>query len=456
MIRPTICHFNKLNLETESILIPILLQFEIGVYPFNWVILLGIVVLIVLLFFSALISGSEVAYFSLSPTDKEIIKDNKTKTHHIIRDHLSVPEKLLATILVANNFINVGIVILSTYLVHLSFDFSNAPIFGFVVEILVITFALLLFGEIMPKIYASSFSLRFAEFMARPLKFCSKIFYPLINTLINSTSFVNKRMAKHTKNISIDDISQALELTSEEELSNDKGILEGIIKFGTTNVDQIMTPRIDAITIDVTLPFNKIIDTVNQSGYSRIPVYSDTFDNIEGILYVKDLLPHISSTKSFKWQSLIRPPYYVPENKKIDDLLKEFQKSKVHMAIVVDEYGGTSGIVTLEDILEEIVGDIIDEFDDDDQLFAKVNETTYLFDGKTQLNDFFRICTLDNQFLDEIKGEADTLAGLLLEMKGNFPILHEKLIYENIEFVVEAIDKRRIKKIKVIFNNPQL
>ena len=441
-------------MEIESVPPAVSSMLDINFYPFSWGIVIGLAVLIVLLIFSALISGSEVAYFSLSPTDKELLKDSKTKIHQIIRDHLVVPEKLLATILVANNFINVGIVILSTYIVHNSVDFSNTPVLGFVIEVVVITFILLLFGEILPKIYASSVPLGFAELMARPLLFFSKLFLPVSAILIRSTSLVNRRMGKHSKNISIDDISQALELTSEEELSDDKGILEGIIKFGTTSVDQIMTPRIDAVAIDITLPFDRVIETITQSGYSRIPVYSDTFDKIEGILYVKDLLPHLDKPASYNWSLLIRPPYYVPENKKIDDLLQEFQKTKVHMAIVVDEYGGTSGIVTLEDILEEIVGDIIDEFDDDDRMFAKVNETTYLFDGKTQLNDFFRICSIDDHLLDEIKGEADTLAGLLLEMKGDFPLLHEKLAYKNMEFIVEAVDKRRIIKIKVVFNNP--
>jgi gliding motility-associated protein GldE len=259
-------------------------------------------------------------------------------------------------------------------------------------------------------------------------------------------------MKKYDKNISIDEISQALELTDEQELSDDKGILEGIIKFGSTDVDQIMTPRIDVVAIDISEPFDKVVQMINQSGYSRMPVYEDTFDNIAGVLYIKDLLPYLQNNDDFRWQTLIRPTYFVPENKKIDDLLKEFQKSKVHMAIVVDEYGGTSGIVTLEDILEEIVGDITDEFDDDDRLFTKLSENAYLFDGKTQLNDFYRICALDDEYLDEVKGEADTLAGLLLEMKGDFPKMNETLTFKNIDFTAEALDNRRIKKIKVIFH----
>lgn len=414
---------------------------------------IGFFALLLLLFFSALISGSEVAFFSLSPTDQNHLNDSKKKSHQLIKDLLDIPERLLATILVANNFINVGIVILSTYMVHNLVDFSSAPVLGFIIEVVVITFIILLFGEILPKIYASNFSMGFASIMARPLIISSKIFSPIIYVLIHSTSFVNRHMAKYNKNLSIDELSQALELTDEEEFDEDKGILEGIISFGSTDVDQIMTPRIDVVAIDQNAEYDKAIQIVTDSGYSRIPVYNETFDNILGVLYVKDLLPHIDKPSTYKWQNLLRPPFFVPENKKIDDLLKEFQQNKVHMAIVVDEYGGTSGIVTMEDILEEIVGDITDEFDDDDRLFAKVNETTYIFDGKTQLNDFYRICSIDTNTFDDIKGEADTLAGLLLEMKGNFPLLNEKLFYKTIEFVVEDMDKRRIKKIKVIFNN---
>lgn len=438
-------------METESIPPPIL--WDIKFNAFEPIHLIGILVLLLLLFFSALISGSEVAYFSLSPTDKNQINDSKKKSYHLIRELLEFPEKLLATILVANNFINVGIVILSTYIAHNLADFTNAPVLGFIIEVVIITFVILLFGEILPKIYASNYTLIFAGIMARPLKICAKIFAPVIYVLIQSTSFVNKRMSKYSKNLSIDELSQAFELTSEEEFDEDKGILEGIINFGSTSVDQIMTPRIDVVAIEQDSDYKKAIQTVTESGYSRIPVYSDTFDNILGILYVKDLLPHIDKPESFNWKSLLRPPYFVPENKKIDDLLKEFQQTKVHMAIVVDEYGGTSGIATLEDILEEIVGDITDEFDDDDRLFSKVNDTTYLFDGKTQLNDFYRICSIESNTLDEVKGDADTLAGLLLEMKGDFPIMNEKLAYNDIEFIVEDMDKRRIKKIKVIFNN---
>lgn len=440
-------------MDSDIIPLSFTLGWDISFYPISLGIIVGFLVVIILLLCSALISGSEVAFFSMSPGDKDLMKESKSRNHDAIKDLLLIPDRLLATILIANNFINVGIIILSTYIFHQTVNFDSIPILGFVIEVVIITFTLLLFGEILPKIYASNFSLAVAEVMARPLYLLSKLLTPISTILIQSTSLVNKRMMKRNKNISINDISQALELTSDDDISEDKDILEGIIKFGSTDVDQIMTPRTDVVSIEFSISFDKVKQAITDSGYSRIPVYKDTFDNVEGILYVKDLIPHIDKPKTFKWQSLIRPAYYIPENKKIDDLLKEFQKSKVHMAIVVDEYGGTSGLISLEDILEEIVGDIIDEFDEDDQLFTKINETTYIFDGKTQLNDFFRINSLDNHFFDNIKGEADTLAGLLLEMKGDFPKMHEKLPFKNIDFIVEALDKRRIKKIKVVFNN---
>jgi gliding motility-associated protein GldE len=440
-------------LETEPFFLPYALVGNIHFLPVTFGFIVGIIVLVMLLLSSALVSGSEVAYFSLSPSEKMTLDESKRKNHQIIRNLLHNPEKLLAAILVANNFINVGIIILSTYLAHSIVDFSESKIIGFIIEVVLITFILLLFGEIIPKIYASNYSLPFAELMSRPLSFSMKLFSPLIFLLVRSTSFVNKLKAREKKNLSIDNISHALELTSEEELSDDKGILEGIVKFGSTSVDQVMTPRIDLVALEVDDSPDKLLNIINGSGYSRIPVFSENPDNIEGILYVKDLMPHLNKLDSFRWQSLMRPPYFVPENKKIDDLLLEFQKAKVHMAIVVDEYGGTSGIVTLEDVLEEIVGDIVDEFDDDDRLFSKMNENTYIFDGKIQLNDFFRTCNIESTVFDGIKGEADTLAGLILEMKNDFPKLNEKLIYKNFEFTVESIDKRRIKRIKVLVKN---
>jgi gliding motility-associated protein GldE len=435
-------------LETESSVNSAIVTF----FPITTEIYLGLVFLLLLLLFAALVSGAEASFFSLSPSEKSSINQSKKRVFTFIRDLLLVPDKLISTMLIVNTFNYISIVVLSTYLVNKVVDFSNSPVLGFFLQVVAIASIILLFGEILPKIYASNYKLQVAKLMARPLAFCIIIFAPLSYILIHSTSFLNKRLTKHKRSLTIDDISQALELTSSEKLSDDKDILEGIVKFGSISVYQIMTPRIDVVAVEVDLPSSKLIEVINHSGYSRIPVYTDTFDKIEGILYIKDLLPYFSNLENFKWQTLLRQPYYIPENKKIDDLLKEFQKNKVHMAIVVDEYGGTSGIVTLEDILEEIIGDIVDEFDDDDRLYTKINDNTYLFDGKTQLNDFYRICNLDDNLFESFKGEADSLAGLILEIKNDFPKLNEKLSCQDIDFYVESIDNRRIKKIKVVFN----
>ncbi len=413
----------------------------------------GLIILILLIVCSALISGSEVAFFSLSPSKKEEIKGSAKRSHQFIRGLLKTPDKLLATILVANNFINVGIVILSTFLVHSMFNFSGFPLLGFLIEVVLITFILLFFGEILPKIYAGGYSLGFASFMAIPLTFASKLFKPLVYILTSTTSFFDKSQNRIKPNISIDELNHALNLTDEEELSEDKNLLKGIVKFGSTNVDQVMTPRIDVVAVEIDTPTNRLLQLINRDGYSRIPVYTESFDHVSGVLYIKDLLPHFHQFDNFKWQTLIRPPYFVPENKKIDDLLLEFQKNKVHMAIVVDEYGGTSGIITLEDIMEEIVGEITDELDDyDDQMYTRVNESTYLFDGKIPLIDFCRICDLEQDLFKSVRGDADSLAGLILEIKGEFPKTNEMIPFENLTFYIEAIDKRRVKKIKVVFN----
>ncbi len=308
---------------------------------------------------------------------------------------------------------------------------------------------MLLFGEILPKVYASHFPLQFARFMAFPLDLLEKLCRPVNYILINSTSLVNKRFQRHRKNVSMDEISQALKLTSDQELSDEKDILEGIVKFGNKNVVEIMCPRVDVVSLDIKSGFSKVLEVINESGFSRIPVFTDSFDNIYGILYIKDILSHNHKSNSFKWQTLVRPPFYVPEAKKINTLLEDFQKNKVHMAIVVDEYGGSSGIVTLEDILEEIVGDIVDEFDEEEDFYTKVNDHTYLFDGKVLLGDFYRVIDCDETIFDDVKGDADTLAGLILEIKGEIPELHEKIPCEKFRFTIEAVDDRRIKQIKV-------
>ena len=341
-----------------------------------------------------------------------------------------------------------GIVIISAYIMNSLMDFGTSKTLQFIIQVAVVTFILLLFGEILPKLYANLYAMKFSLLMALPLKFLEKLFYPISSLLIGSTTTVNKRLAQKRKNISMDDLSEALEITSDY-ISEEKTILEGIIKFGNIDVREIMNSRIDVVAADIETMIDDLIKVAIDSGYSRIPVYNETLDQIRGILYVKDLLPHIQKSRNFKWQSLIRPPYFVPENKKIDDLLNEFQTKKIHMAIVVDEYGGTSGIITLEDIIEEIVGEITDESDEQEAIYEKLNENEYLFQGKIPLNDFFKILETDDDVFDNAKGDADTLAGFLLELKGDFPKKGEKTRYENFEFLIEAVDNRRIKQIRV-------
>ncbi len=396
-----------------------------------------------------MISGSEVAYFSLNPETQEKLLKSKNKTSKKIIHHLESPEKLLATILVANNFVNVGVIILSAYVTSHVVDFSNSYVLELLIQVVLITFLLLLFGEIVPKVYATHHPLKFARFMALPLFVLEKMFRPINSLLISSTSFVNRKLKKHKKNISIDDISNALQLTSDKELSDEKEILEGIVKFGNRSVAEIMKPRVDVVAINTITSFTEVIKIIDESGYSRIPVYSKSFDQVTGILYIKDLLPHTHKGNTFKWQSIIRPPFYVPETKKINVLLEEFRTRKVHLAIVVDEYGGSAGIITLEDILEEIVGDIADEFDDDDVFFTKLTETSYLFDGKIMLVDFYKVINADDTIFDDVKGDADTLAGLILELKGKIPTLNEKITCKNFLFTIDAVNNRRIEKIKV-------
>ena len=377
------------------------------------------------------------------------ITGGSTKKHYYILKNLESPEQLLATILVANNFVNVGVVILSSFSVNALIDFSNEPILGFIVQVIAISFIILLFGEITPKVYTTRHALKFALFVSLPLYYLIKILKPINSILIYSTSFLNTRIHAYNQHISVDELSQALELTSQTDLKEDKEILKGIVEFGNKNVVEIMRSRVDVVSADIDFGFSKIMTLITETGFSRIPVYSETFDNIKGILYIKDLLPHAHKGDSFHWQSIIRPPFFVPETKKIDDLLEDFQKNKVHMAIVVDEYGGTSGIVTLEDILEEIVGEITDEFDEDEKFYTKISENKYLFDGKTLLNDFYKVTGVEDNVFDGAKGEADTLAGLILELKGEIPAKNDTINYTNYVFTIEAVDNRRIKQIKV-------
>jgi len=439
-------------LETEPLLTsPLLNNWDIQFHPLTISLVISLIIVLLLIIISAAVSGSEVAYFSLNAADKNKLK-KKSKTNHQALKNLENPEKLLATILVTNNFVNIASIILTANITNSLITFENIPIIEFILQVVLITFFILLFGEIMPKVYATHFTLRFVRFMAFPLQMLERVFRPINFILIYSTSFVNKRLQKYHKNISMLEISQALKLTSEQELSEEKNILEGIVKFGNKSVEDIMKSRVDVVSLDIKSDFSKVLQVINDSGYSRIPVFIESFDNISGILYIKDILPHSHKGNSFKWQTIIRPPFYVPETKKINSLLEEFQKRKVHLAVIVDEYGGTSGIVTLEDILEEIVGDIIDEFDEVENIYSKISDDTYLFDGKVLLGDFYKIVECDDTVFNDVKGDADTLAGLILELMGEIPKLNQKVKCKQFDFTIEAVNKRRIKQIKVQIN----
>jgi len=411
----------------------------------------GLIILVILLMASALMSGSEVAYFSFRPEDIERFKTNKSKQSKSALKLYNNPEKLLSTILVGNNTINIAIVLLSAYLSSLLFDFSSEPVLGFLINVVVITFLLLFFGEIMPKVYASRNHIAFALFMAIPLTIMIKIFRPITSILIFSTSFVKKRSGTRRTNLSMDDLSDALELTSDN-FTEDGKILKGIVNFGNINVSAIMCPRMDVTAVDIKSGFNTVIDTIIDSGFSRIPVFSGSFDTVKGILYAKDILPYAGNPAGFKWQSILRPPYFVPETKKINDLLKEFQIKKMHMAVVIDEYGGTSGIITLEDILEEIVGEISDEGDEDEVMYRKLDDNTYIFEAKILLNDFCKIFDIEEELFEEVRGESETLAGLILELTGEIPQKGKIIKTGDFIFKIESADRRRINEVRVEIN----
>jgi len=406
----------------------------------------GIIVIIILLFFSGIISACEVAYFSLSPADIEKIKKKPCYTSYRLLKLLENPEKLLATILVTNTFINIGIVIISSWVTNQIFDFSASPFLGFIFQAVIITLLILFFGEIFPKAYATHFRLQMANIMAIPLVFLYKLLFPITYLLVKSSHAIKQKVQRQT-NVSINDLSHALDIASDE-LQEDEKLLKGIVRFGNTDVKEIILPRMDVISVDMRYPFSKVVSVIVESGYSRIPVISGNFDNTTGILYTKDLLPHLHKS-DFHWQSLIRPPYFIPETKKINDLLEDFQLKKNHLAVVIDEYGGASGIVTLEDILEEIIGDIDDGFDKDNTGFTKLSENEFLFEGKTLLNDFYRAVGVAENLFDNIKGEADTLAGLILELKQKIPQKNEVINIGNFDFKITSADNRRIKQLIV-------
>lgn len=416
----------------------------------NIEILISSIAVLVLLICSAFISGSEVALFSLSQKDIDELKETDYNKGNLIYTLLERPKKLLATILVANNFINIAIVIIFTSFSEELFGSVASPMIRFVLEVVVVTFLILLFGEVLPKIYANRNNISFSKLVAIPILILDRVFSPLTIPMRNTTLYIEKKFSVQKTNFSIDQLSQALELTNQEETTQEEQkILEGIVTFGNTDVRQVMSPRIDIFALDFEETFGEIMPKIIEKGYSRIPVYKENIDQIEGVLFIKDLIPYIDEKKDFHWQKLIREPFFVPENKKLDNLLKEFQGMKNHLAIVVDEYGGTSGLISLEDILEEIVGDISDEFDDEDLVYSQIDEKNFVFEGKIGLKDFYRIVDVNEDDFENAKGEAETLAGFILEISGNFPKKNQKIIFNNCTFTIESLDMRRIKQIKV-------
>ena len=421
------------------------LDFELGLSIFS------VLILVVL---SALLSGSEVAMFSISNKQRFDLEDQNKNTNKRVLTLLKEPKKLLATILIANNFINVSIVMASNFVFNnLIIEGSISDTMNFIIQVIVITFLILLFGEVIPKVYANNYNLKFSKFMAIPLQLLKKLFYPISQILVNSTNLIDKRIEKRKESIQANELEHALNLTVDSvDNEDEKKILEGIVKFGNTDVKQIMTPRTDVISFEITTPFNELMSELKEIKYSRIPVFEDSFDKIKGILYAKDLLGKMNEKKNFKWPNLLREPKFVPENKKLDDLLKEFQEEKTHIAIVVDEYGGSSGIVSLEDVLEEIVGEITDEFDEEDVNYKKLDELNYIFDGKTTLIDIYKLLEIDGEIFEKEKGESDTIAGFCIEQAGKILLKNEKISFDRYTITVEAADKRRIKKVKITIN----
>lgn len=411
--------------------------------------IIGFVGIFFLLFLSAIVSGAEVAFFSLSQKDIDNTLLENSHKGKIISKLLEKPKKLLATLLVTNNLANIGVVVLFSFVGRNIFANVSSPAFKFTLEVTLVTFMILLFGEVLPKVYATRNNIKFVERVAYPIAFLDTLFSPFSLPMRTITLYLHDKFGKQKNNFSVDQLSQALELTdSEGTSSEEQKILEGIVSFGNTDTKQVMSPRIDIFALEISEPFSVIYPKIIEKGFSRIPVYRDNIDQIEGILFVKDLLPHIDK-EEFDWTSLVREAFFVPENKKLDNLLKDFQNLKSHLAIVVDEYGGTSGLVSLEDVIEEIVGDISDEFDDEHLNFSQIDDKNYLFEGKINMKDFYRIVAVDEDVFDSHKGEAETLAGFILEILGNFPKKDQKITFENCIFTIETVDKKRVKQIKV-------
>lgn len=404
-----------------------------------------------LLLASGFASGSEIAFFSLSPTDLAALDGERNVRDRKIQMLRDDNQRTLATILITNNFVNVTIIMLCNYVFGSLFHFGpKAYWLQFLTITVLLTFLLLLFGEIMPKVYSRQNPLKFCRNSVNGILFFRKLFWPIENVLLRSGVIAERVIQKQNHVLSVDDLEQALELTDKEDIKDEQSMLQGIIRFGDETAKEVMTPRKDIVDIDIHSHFNEVMQCIIKNNYSRIPVYQDNDDNIRGVLYIKDLLPHLNKPAAFRWQSLIRPAYFVPGTKKIDDLMTEFQENKVHIAIVVDEFGGTCGLITLEDILEEIVGEINDEYDEEERTFSKLNENTYLFEGKTPLSDFFKILDIHDDEFSDVQGDADSLAGLLLEMKGDFLHLHEKISYKNYTFEIVGIEERRISQVKLV------
>ena len=419
-------------------------------------VIFAIVLAMILMGASAFASGSEIAFFSLSPADIAEVEAGKTSSDRSIQKLREDSERTLATILITNNFVNVTIIMLCNSIFgHLVEFGEKAQWLQFLTLTVFLTFLLLLFGEIMPKVYSRQDPLGFCRRCVSGICFCRKLFWPIENVLLKSGVLAEKVVQKENHVLSVDDLEQALKLTDKDDIKDEQSMLKGIIRFGDETAKEVMTSRQDIVGLDIKSNYNDVLNCVVENNYSRIPVYQENGDNIRGILYIKDLLPHLSKPATFRWQSLMRPPYFVPETKKIDDLMREFQENKIHIAIVVDEFGGTSGLVTLEDILEEIVGEINDEYDEEDKSYTKLNYNTYVFEGKTLLCDFCKILNIDDAEFADVEGDADSLAGLLLEIKGDFPSIHEKIDYKNYTFEVVEIKERRISRIKVIVHEKE-
>lgn len=418
-------------------------------------IILNLLTIFLLIFLSAIFSGSENAFFSLSKAQfEELIEDENASSKAIQFLHGS-PKKLLATILIANTFVNIAVVMVTTGLFSLLFNFSANPLFGFLLEVVFVTFMLVLLGEVIPKIYAFQNNIKVTRFVAVPMFYMYRIFQPLVFLLESTTAVIDKRVTKRGHVLSVDELTHAIDITSEKDSPNqERNILKGIVNFGNTTVKQIMRQRPDVLAVDENMSFKQLMVTIIDAGYSRVPVFQNNLDHIKGILFTKDLLPLLYE-EDFDWKTLIRPAFLVPESKKIDDLLKEFQSKRMHLAIVVDEFGGTSGLLTMEDILEEVFGEIHDEFDEDEHIYSKLNDFTYVFEAKMLINDVCRYMELDPEEFEEIRKESDTLGGMLLELTGDIPSLGQEIVFDRFKFKIEAVDKRRIKRIKVTIKQNQ-